>query len=79
MTATVSTGSNPCAYSWGYDTISDIISRTEGSTFNYTYDTSHKHAVKQVGSLYYCYDADGNMWGHNATNSTCTSGGDTRL
>lgn len=48
-----------------------------GTTNNYTYDTNHKHAVAQAGTgKYFCYDANGNMTKRNATNSTCTSGGD---
>jgi RHS repeat-associated protein len=68
------TGANPYSRSWTYDPIGDISQRTEGSTYTYTYDTTHKHAVKQVGSSYYCYDANGNMTQRNATKSGCTTG-----
>jgi hypothetical protein len=54
-------------------------SRTVGGvTSTYTYgDGTHKNAVTQVGSLYYCYDSNGNLTKRNASNATCTGGGDT--
>jgi RHS repeat-associated protein len=57
---------------WNYSPLGNI-SDHDGTTYSYS-DTAHKHAVTQMGTQYYCYDADGNMTKHNATSSSCTNG-----
>jgi len=42
-------------------------------TYQYN-NPAHKHAVSQIGSLFYCYDANRNMTRRNATSSACTNG-----
>ena len=61
---------------WTYNSIGNILTRTgvDAATFSYN-DAAHKHAVTQVGSAYYCYDANGNLYKSGATNSSCSSGG----
>jgi YD repeat-containing protein len=70
---------NMYAHSWSYNNIGNMLTRNDNNgnvTYQYN-DAAHKHAVTQIGSLYYCYDANGNMTKRGASNATCTTGGDT--
>jgi RHS repeat-associated protein len=57
------------------DNTGNISSRTEGgTTYPYTYDTTHKHAVATVGSVgTYTYDANGNQATRNGNTLTWAS------
>jgi RHS repeat-associated protein len=57
------------------DNTGNITSRTEGgTTYPYTYDTAHKHAVATVGSVgTYTYDANGNQATRNGNTLTWAS------
>lgn len=48
--------------------IGNILQRVEGgTTYNYSYDPTHKHAVSTVNSVAYGYDANGNMSTRNGS------------
>jgi RHS repeat-associated protein len=54
--------------------VGNITQRIEnGTTYNYTYDTIHKHAVKTVNGASYSYDANGNMLARSGGSITWTS------
>jgi YD repeat-containing protein len=64
------------SHSWTYNSIGNMLTRNDNNgsaTYQYN-DAAHKHAVTQIGSLYFCYDANGNMTRRNATTSACTNG-----
>ncbi len=64
------------AHSWTYNSIGNMLTRNDNNgnvTYQYN-DANHKHAVSQIGSQYFCYDANGNMTRRNATSSACTNG-----
>jgi RHS repeat-associated protein len=72
-------GAGGYAHSWTYTPIGNMLTRNDNNgnvTYQYN-DAAHKHAVSQIGSQYFCYDANGNMIKRASTNATCTSGGDT--
>lgn len=57
-------GSNPYSYSWEYDELGRMLTRTVGTTLNtYEYtDVNHVHArTKWNGQLQFAYDPNGNM------------------
>jgi len=68
----------PSVYShaWTYNPIGNMLTRNDNNgNVTYAYaDAAHKHAVTQIGSQYFCYDANGNMTRRNATSSACTNG-----
>ncbi len=60
--ATLTGGASPYSASWGYDPIGNITQSTKDSVpTSYTYDLTRVHAVTQVGTQTFSYDANGNM------------------
>ena len=61
--------SGPYTESYGYNQIGNLTSKNGAS---YTYgDSSHKHAVTQVGTINYTYDANGNMLSGDGRTIVC--------
>jgi len=71
-------GSSPYSQGWTYNAIGNILTRTGTDAATYSYNpTQRPHAATQMGSLYYCYDANGNMTRRALTDPNgCSTGSD---